>query len=163
WRHPRPAPNAELPKNRRREDYKTRFFVFWPRSILYIIGPMLTKPFIHAHSSIGTGSNYNSQASAVLCKFNATGFVNQGSWNLFVNTDGRAAFFICTDGNHPSSTVYSTNLCPFNTWTHLAATYDGVQLQIYFNGLLEGTVFQSGNIFPGRDDLGIGAKLGGVA
>jgi hypothetical protein len=107
---------------------------------------------------------YNTvQTAAVLSKFDAAGGIYQASWNLFINTDGRGVFLISTNGANPTATVYSTNICPTNTWTHLAATYDGANLLIYLNGSPQGSVQTSGALFPGTDDVGIGAKVGGVA
>jgi uncharacterized repeat protein (TIGR02543 family) len=42
--------------------------------------------------------------------------------------------------------VKTTSIIPINTWTHLAGTYDGTNLKIYVNGVLENTVPTTGSI-----------------
>jgi PKD repeat protein len=44
-----------------------------------------------------------------------------------------------------SNLLYSSSL-PLNTWSHLAATYDGSMLRFYVNGLMVATEAQSGSI-----------------
>ena len=100
--------------------------------------------------------------SAVLSKFDAAGGINQASWVMYLDPSGLGRFDISTDGVEPTASVYSSNICPLDAWTHVAGTYDGTNLQIYFNGSLQGSVSASGSLFPGTDDVGIGAKLGGV-
>ena len=45
-----------------------------------------------------------------------------------------------------------------NTWTHLAATYDGAQMRLYVNGLQVTNRAQSGTIATSSDALNIGAN-----
>ena len=58
--------------------------------------------------------------------------------------------------------VGTRSICPLNKWTHLAVTYDGNEAVIYYNGKAEGSMSLPGGIFPGTDDLGIGANVGGM-
>ena len=61
----------------------------------------------------------------------------------------------------PAPLFYTTNSVPLNNWTHLAATYDGAKITIYFNGVAQSSTAITNNIFPGTDALGIGANIGG--
>ncbi len=45
-----------------------------------------------------------------------------------------------------------------NTWTHLAATYDGSMIRLYVNGLLVSSVTQTGSITPTSSPLTIGGN-----
>ena len=68
--------------------------------------------------------------------------------------------------NHPSAYI-STNAgglqgvigpqtLPLNTWTHLAATYDGAMLSLYVNGTVVASTFVSGNILTSGGPLRFG-------
>src|SRR5262249_43396624 len=57
--------------------------------------------------------------------------------------------------------VFTINSIPTGQWTHLAGTYDGVNMKIYVNGVPVNTNNFPGSIFPGTDDLGIGGTVGG--
>lgn len=51
-----------------------------------------------------------------------------------------------------------TAALPLNTWTHLAATYDGIQLNLYVNGVLVGNRPQTGNMTVSSSPLRIGGN-----
>jgi hypothetical protein len=50
----------------------------------------------------------------------------------------------------------SASAIPANTWTHLAATYNGSTLSVYVNGVLAGSAAVSGTLAPGNGALKIG-------
>ena len=54
-----------------------------------------------------------------------------------------------------SLTSYPTN---GTTWMHVAATYDGVNLKVYINGILDNTKAAILTIAPNETNLGIGAE-----
>ena len=54
-------------------------------------------------------------------------------------------------------TAFSSQTVPLNQWTHVAMTYDGIQVQCYINGLPDGTpVPATGSIAPRYEDVHIG-------
>jgi hypothetical protein len=60
-----------------------------------------------------------------------------------------------------STSVQSTSTISTTDWTHVAGTYDGTTLTIYVNGSAQATRSHVGTIWPGTDDLSIGAVVGG--
>ena len=47
-------------------------------------------------------------------------------------------------------------MLPLNTWTHLAATYDGATLRFYVNGVQVSSLAQTGSIVTSSNPLQIG-------
>ena len=60
-----------------------------------------------------------------------------------------------------STTVTSATNLPLNTWTHIAATYDGSSLNVYVNGTLSGTVANSSGLPSGADAWYFGKAVSG--
>ena len=56
------------------------------------------------------------------------------------------------------SEAAGTSNIPLNTWTHLAATFDGGSLRFYVNGSLVRTVARSGAIQTSSSPLRIGGN-----
>jgi hypothetical protein len=52
----------------------------------------------------------------------------------------------------------STVVVPTNTWTHVAATYNGTRLRIYVNGAPAGSMLVSGTTCANDAPLAVGAK-----
>jgi len=77
------------------------------------------------------------------------------------------ALYANTGSNQPSGNLQSslgdndlrgTSQLPLNTWTHLAATYDGTVLTLYVNGQQVGTKLTSGPITTSNGALRIGGN-----
>lgn len=56
-------------------------------------------------------------------------------------------------------TGVSTTLPPTNQWTHVAVTYNGSAVAIYYNGVLQTSAARSGSLTTSSDPLIIGCKL----
>ncbi len=65
----------------------------------------------------------------------------------------------CVGGTFSSATLYGTNALPLNRWSHLAATYDGVTMRLYVDGVQVSSRLQTGNIAASTDPLTIGGDL----
>jgi hypothetical protein len=68
--------------------------------------------------------------------------------------------------NQPNAYLFTTteqgvtapNALPLNTWTHVAASYDGTKLRIFINGTEAASTFVSGNITVSGGALRIGGN-----
>jgi hypothetical protein len=96
----------------------------------------------------------------IVSKWDWPGVNAQVSYTTAVNPGGQLGFGVCNVGNCSSYPgVLSTNLIPVNQWTHFAATYDGSYLRMYVNGVCQNQTAYNGGIFPGTNDLLIGAAV----
>lgn len=57
-----------------------------------------------------------------------------------------------------TSNLFATNVLPVNTWSHLAATYDGASVRFYVNGVQVSNRAQTGDIVTGSQALTIGGN-----
>jgi phosphodiesterase/alkaline phosphatase D-like protein len=73
-------------------------------------------------------------------------------------TTTQGAGFPAAAGTFGSNDVqaYGTATLALNTWSHLAATYDGSTLRLYLNGTQVGSLAQTGAITPSASPLTIG-------
>jgi fibronectin type 3 domain-containing protein len=90
------------------------------------------------------------------------------SWNtvIFKERPGYYAYalYANTGTNRPSGNLYNsgdrdirgTAQLPLNTWTHLAATYDGAVLALYVNGVQNATLLTTGPIVTSTGALRFG-------
>jgi beta-lactam-binding protein with PASTA domain/PKD repeat protein len=68
----------------------------------------------------------------------------------------RSAIYVNTGGSDVAAN--GTSQLPLNTWTHLAATFDGSSLRLYVNGSLIRTQSVSGSIISSTGPLRIGGN-----
>ena len=74
-----------------------------------------------------------------------------------------------TDANRPSGHVFTnaevdtrgTAQLAANTWSHLAATYDGATLKLYVNGTLASSKAVTGSLFNSTERCGSAATTSG--
>ena len=78
-------------------------------------------------------------------------------YGLYANDDvNRPSAWLYTTASQPS--VTGAAALALNTWTHLAATYDGSTLRMYVNGTQVGTRAISGSLVAGTGPLKIGGN-----
>jgi hypothetical protein len=104
------------------------------------------------------GGYYN-----IVSKWDWSGANAQKGYATAVVPGGQISLGVCNDGDcaqgprGSSAYVWSANSIPVNQWTHFAGTYDGSNLWIYVNGVCENQTAYNSGIFPGTNDLLIGA------
>jgi hypothetical protein len=102
----------------------------------------------------------------IVSKWDWPGANAQKAYTASLLPGGQANFTVCNDGScaqWPGASCYvsGTSSLPVNQWTHFAGTYDGSYLSVYVNGVFENREAYTSGIFPGTNDLVIGAALGG--
>ncbi|MBL8856116.1 MAG: SBBP repeat-containing protein, partial [Planctomycetaceae bacterium] len=72
-------------------------------------------------------------------------------------TNGKLSFFISRDGALDYTSVQSTASLKAGVWQHVVGTYDGANLRVYINGMLQGTSAAfAGTMFDSNTTLRIG-------
>jgi hypothetical protein len=81
-------------------------------------------------------------------------------YNLYANVDTNqpAVFVVAGSGPGTLADARGTNSIHLDTWTHLAATYDGATLRIYVNGVQVGSRAVSGSLLTSTGALRIGGN-----
>jgi hypothetical protein len=91
-------------------------------------------------------------------------------WRTIIQKEVDAYFFTASGGggNLPTSGgtfngtcctfVIAPSVLPVNSWTHVAATYDGAQLRFYVNGALVASTLVSGSYQVNTNPLWIGGN-----
>jgi hypothetical protein len=94
-------------------------------------------------------------------------------WNTVVMKEGTSttlAYGLYANDSNPwpavtvrissnDQSAIGTSPLPLNTWTHLAATYDGANLRLYVNGVQAGSRAQTGSMLTSTRALRIGGNL----
>ena len=75
-------------------------------------------------------------------------FTTGGGWGLQITGQGYIVFWVL-DATGSQNTLTSSSALTNNTWTHVAATYDGSQMRILFDGVVKGSTSYSGNVGTG--------------
>jgi Concanavalin A-like lectin/glucanases superfamily len=103
--------------------------------------------FPTAHSS-----NWNT----VIIKERTSGEI----YNLYSNIDTSVPAVWAVRASAPSAPLNAlgTSQLPLNTWSHLAATYDGAALRLYVNGVQVGSRTMTGAMLTSSSPLRIGGN-----
>lgn len=85
------------------------------------------------------------------------------AWQLFILFDtGTPALTISdTAGAGSADSILANNAIPLNQWSHLAGIYDGTNLEIYINGVLDNSKVAGNGVRSGDADVSIGRAAGG--
>jgi len=157
-----------------------------PTTFLYGNSVTLSGPAVGNALTFNGSSNYVSVPSTVnsaiavnnitiegwffiTSTFNLTGLVTEA-----LGSDNNVKFGITSEvvsgaqkiyagfiNNGTSTSVTSSENLPMNTWTHIAATYDGASLKVYVNGTLAGTVANTSALPSGVDAWYFGKAASG--
>ena len=79
---------------------------------------------------------------------------SDAAYNLYLN-GGKVHFRMFANGNvwvEPGDTV------PTDSWSHLAAVYDGSKMMVYIDGAIKGEANQNGNVTTNQVKFSIGAS-----
>jgi hypothetical protein len=84
--------------------------------------------------------------------------VYKGDDNYFLEASTDSDGLPCCGGTFDTADVatFGTAVLELNTWTHLAATYDGATLLFYVNGVQASSLAQTGDIVTSSNPLQIG-------
>ena len=80
---------------------------------------------------------------AIISKWRELG--NKKSYALSINTDNNLEFRLSGDGSAEVS-VTALNTVPLDTWVYVAGVYDGNNIYVFQNGVLENSVTYNGGI-----------------
>ena len=104
--------------------------------------------------------------SSIMVKYDSTAsfpYPDEASFSFSISS-GYCYMLFSTNGSTPKVIVQSTaGTVPLNNWTHVASTYNQSNINIYINGILAASSNFNGLIFPGTDNLGVGANIGGTS
>jgi Concanavalin A-like lectin/glucanases superfamily/Protein kinase domain len=118
---------------------------------LRLSGPMTVESWVCPRT--------NGSIQAILSKWDAIPKVEQRSYGLGCLQSGRVYFIVSPYGTGEGCmSVSSVSALPRDQWSHVAATYDGHYLRMYLNGMPEGQVVYTNGIFPGTNEVTIGAS-----
>ena len=98
-----------------------------------------------------------------------TAWINCGNWSgnrrILQKGDGDNQYRLLAEGgvfkfDLSGVGTLTTTLPPVNTWVHVAATWNGTAMAIYYNGVLKASVAASGTLATTSDALAIATKNG---
>jgi len=81
---------------------------------------------------------------------------DQRSWAIWIDSSNKVRFRVSTDGDNNAINAKSTTSINDNAWHHIVCTFDGSNVKIYFDGVLEGTDSISGDLFSSTSDIKFG-------
>jgi hypothetical protein len=104
-----------------------------------------------------TNTNYTGRTAPIQIQ-NGTATTDVNDWSFGTDGNGNASFYYW---NGSAQAVIGSTTIPLNTWTHIAATYDGSSaIKVYVNGVLDATGAKTGTPVTSTKNLIIGAGNG---
>ena len=79
-----------------------------------------------------------------------------GAWGLYYNSSTPALAFIYSTDGSTNTSISGTYTLPLNTWTHIAADYDGSTCRVYAGGVVIASSTLSGALYATTQELAIG-------
>ena len=117
---------------------------------LNITGPLTVETWVKLNS--------NTTTQSMVERFNNTGIAgNDGGWVLRLHSNGRIILNIMQSTTAYDSLVGNTILTT-GVWHHVAGVFDGSQIRMYLDGVLDGSMTSTYGLGPGTGNLRIGAR-----
>jgi hypothetical protein len=103
--------------------------------------------------------NANNTQQGVIERFGAYNS-NSGGYNLRITANGKVHFFIGYDSSNANlyDALDGATVVTTGNWHHLAAVYDGTEMRVYLDGVLDGQKTTSRAPGVGESNLIIGAR-----
>lgn len=114
-----------------------------------ITGPITLEAWIKTNS--------NTAQQGIIERYNWTGTSRDGGYGLRITADGRLNFFTLQVAGVVDHLAGSTVITP-NVWHHVAGVFDGIQMRIYLDGVLDASKASTLAPGSGTNDLIIGAR-----
>ncbi len=114
----------------------------------------------HSSSISFNGSQLSFQAWIKLESYSSSRMIlnKESSYEFQISSNGRFQVAIETTAAGVWAWTNGNAQIPLNTWTHVAATYNGAHIKTYVNGELDEQSVLTGSIEPSNSNLGIGAR-----
>jgi len=99
--------------------------------------------------------------SAIFSRWDSVGGVNLRTYFIYLGTTNIPTFRISSDGTDAgANNATATTALSLDTWHHITGTYDGANIKIYVNGVLEDTTAHTGVKSSPTNRVGLAAIVG---
>ncbi|HKR13834.1 MAG TPA: LamG-like jellyroll fold domain-containing protein [Pyrinomonadaceae bacterium] len=140
----------DAPSNKSLSLNGTSHYVRVPDSAsINITGPLTVEAWIKTTAS--------STEQGIVERYDDEGGTD-GGYALRLHSNGKLAFYTLRDRDYHYDFVQGSTTISTGVWHHVAGVFDGGQLRVYVDGVLDGTKASTFAPFTGTTDLLIGAK-----